>query len=63
MSNLGEVLCEKVEQKTRIDDILNIMKSLKLSAEEAICAIGVPDEDRQSLLEILNDKLAEKISG
>ena len=39
------------------------MKSLKLSAEEAILAIDVPDEDRQSLLDILNDKLAQEISG
>lgn len=39
------------------------MKSLKLSAEEAILAIGVPDEDRQSLLDMLNDKLAQEISG
>ena len=63
MCNLGEGIYEKAEQKTRIDAILNLMKSLKLSAEEAILAIGVPDEDRQSLLDMLNDKLAQEISG
>lgn len=72
MCNLGEGIREKAfeqafkqafeqaTQETRIDTVINLMKSLKLSAEEAISAIGVPDEDRESLLDIIAGKLTVK---
>lgn len=68
MCNLGEGIREKAfeqafeqaTQETRIDTVINLMKSLKLSAEEAISAMGVPDEDRESLLDIIAGKLTVK---
>lgn len=64
MCNLGEGIREKAfeqaTQETRIDTVINLMKSLKLSAEEAISAMGVPDEDRESLLDIIAEKITVK---
>lgn len=68
MCNLGEGIREKAfeqafeqaTQETRIDTVINLMKSLKLSAEEAISAMGVPDEDRESLLDVISRKLTVK---
>ena len=64
MCNLGEGIREKAfeqaTQETRIDTVINLMKSLKLSAEEAISAMGVPDEDREYLLDIIARKLTVK---
>ena len=66
MCNLGEGIREQAyeqgyEQATRkawMEAVLNLMKSLKLSAEEAIDALAVPDEERQSLLERIDEELA-----
>ena len=62
MCNLGEGIreqaYEQATQAARLRDVLNLMKSLKLSAEEAIDALAVPDEERQSLLERIDEELA-----
>ncbi len=64
MCNLGEGIREQAvqetQQKTWLRAVLNLMKSLKLSAEEAINALAIPDEERQSLLERIDEELAVK---
>ena len=64
MCNLGEGIRERAVaqtvQATRRDTALNLMKSLKLSAEEAVSAMGVPDEERKSLLDMVSSQLAVK---
>ncbi len=68
MCNLGEGIREQAiqetQQKTRLEtrlhDVLNLMKSLKLSTEEAINALCIPEEERQSLLEKIDEELAVK---
>lgn len=68
MSNLGRGLVEKTYAeayeeatlKTQLNGVLNLIKSLKLSVEEAINALGVPDENRQPLLDMVNKELAVK---
>ena len=60
MCNLGEGIREEATAKTRLRDVLNLMKSLKLSAEEAINALAIPEEERQSLLERIDEELAVK---
>lgn len=63
MCNLGEGIRERAfEQATRamrISTVQNLMQSLKLSAEEAINAMGVPDEDKQPLLDIISMEAAQ----
>ncbi len=68
MCNLGEGIREQAyeqayEQATKstwVEAVLNMMKSLKLSAEEAMNAIGIPDKDRQPILDMVSKKLAAK---
>ena len=64
MCNLGEGIREQAvqetQQKTWLRAVLNLMKSLKLSAEEAINALAIPEEERQSLLERIDEELAVK---
>ncbi len=62
MCNLGEGIREQAvqetQQKTWLQAVLNLMKSLKLSAEEAINALAIPEEERQTLLERIDKELA-----
>ena len=68
MCNLGEGIREQAyeqgyEQATaaaRLQAVLNLMKSLNLSAEEAISALAIPEEERPSLLERIDEELAVK---
>lgn len=68
MCNLGEGIREQAyaqayEQATaaaRLQAVLNLMKSLNLSVEEAIEALAIPEEERQSLLERIDEELAVK---
>ena len=64
MCNLGEGIREQAVQETQqkmwLQAVLNLMKSLKLSAEEAINALAIPEEERQSLLERIGEELAVK---
>ena len=64
MCNLGEGIREQAvqetQQKTWLRDVLNLMKSLNLSAEEAISALAIPEEERPSLLERIDEELAVK---
>ena len=57
MCNLGEGIRERTALETQARAVLNLMKSMKLTVEEAISAIGVPDNDRDSLLEIVDRQL------
>ncbi len=62
MCNLGEGIREQAVQETRqkmwVQAVMNLMKTLKLSAEEAISALCIPEEERQSLLETIDQELA-----
>ena len=64
MCNLGEGIYEQAyeqaTQKARLEAVLNLMKSLNFSAEEAISALAIPEEERQSLLERIEEELAVK---
>ena len=60
MCNLGEGIRERTAIETRMDTVLNLMKSLRLSAEEAISAMGVPEEDKKPLLDMVDKRLAMK---
>ena len=68
MCNLGEGIYEQAyeqgyeqaTQKARLEAVLNLMKSLNLNAEEAINALAIPEEERQSLLERIEEELAVK---
>ena len=60
MCNLGEGIREQTEQSTRIDDVLNLMKSFKISAEEAINALRIPDSERPSILDKVGKRLSVK---
>ena len=59
----GEIRGEKRGAKratleTRTEDALNLMKSLKMSAEEVLNAMRVPARSRASLLRTINERLA-----
>ena len=68
--NLGEAIREEAERKAlkkgraegrvnaRIEDALNLMKSLKLSAEDALEALRIPAKSRKTLLKAINERLA-----
>ena len=68
MCNLGEGIYEQAyeqgyeqaTQEARLWDVLNLMKSLNFSAEEALNALAIPEEERQSLLERIEEELAVK---
>ena len=63
MCNLGEGIREQAyEQATqvmRVETAVNLIRSLGLSAETALNAMGVPGEDRRPLLDLINEKLKE----
>ena len=46
------------EERATLDHAMNLMKSLKLTAEEALKAIGVPVRKRKALLNSINERLA-----
>ena len=70
MCNLAEGIREKAEKRgekrgekratleTRLEDVLNLMKSLKMSAEDALDALRVPPKSRNALLKSINERLA-----
>lgn len=60
MCNLGEGIREKTVIETQMKGVLNLMKTLKLSAEEAISALGISEEDKPSLLKMVDKQLAVK---
>ena len=72
MCNLGEGIREQAYEKaykqayeqatetTRIDDVLNVMNSLKTSAEEAINILRIPDNERPSILDLVGKRLSAK---
>ena len=46
------------EERATLEAAMNLMKSLKLTAEEALKAIGVPSRKRKALLNSINERLA-----
>ena len=44
--------------ETRIEDALNLMTTLKMSAEEVLIAMRVPAKSRAELLKLINERLA-----
>ena len=60
---IGEKIGEKRGEKratleTRIEDALNLMTTLKMSAEEVLTAMRVPAKSRAELLKSINERLA-----
>ena len=56
---IGEKIGEKrATQETRIDVALNLMDTLKMSAEDVLTAMRVPAKSRASLLKLINERLA-----
>ena len=57
----GQELGEKrATLETRIDVALNLMDTLKMSAEDVLTAMRVPAKSRASLLKLINERLAAK---
>ena len=61
----GQEIGEKIGEKratleTRIEDALNLMTTLKMSAEEVLIAMRVPAKSRASLLKLINERLASE---
>ena len=62
---IGEKIGEKRGEKratleTRIEVALNLMTTLKMSAEEVLIAMRVPAKSRASLLKLINERLASE---
>ena len=64
MCNLGEGIreqaYEQAYEQARVEAVLNMMESLKLSAEDVIKAMGIPDKERQPILDMVGKRLAAK---
>ena len=63
MSEEANIMCnlgEGIREQTTINNAINLMESLKLTAEEAIKALRVPDDDRESLIKIIDSRMAVK---
>ena len=66
MCNLSEGIRKKAEKKGQekgakratLENALNLMKSLKMSAEDVLIAMGVPPKNRAALLKSINERLA-----
>ena len=61
----GQEIGEKIGEKratleTRIEVALNLMTTLKMSAEEVLTAMRVPAKSRASLLKLINERLASE---
>ncbi|MBR0225282.1 MAG: PD-(D/E)XK nuclease family transposase [Thermoguttaceae bacterium] len=60
---IGEKLgAERATQETRVDVALNLMNTLEMSAEEVLTAMRVPAQSRESLLKLINERLAAEQS-
>ena len=49
MSNLGEGIREKAEINTKTEIIINLMDSMKISAEESMKLIKIKPEEYETL--------------
>ena len=66
MCNVAEGIREEAEKKGRkeglkegrVDVALNLMSTLKMSAEEVLTAMRVPAKSRAALLKLINERLA-----
>ena len=66
MFNVAEGIREEGQERgakraaleTRVEDALNLMETLKMSAEEVLTAMRVPAKSRTSLLKLINERLA-----
>ena len=57
----GQEIGEKrATLETRIEDALNLMTTLKMSAEEVLIAMRVQAKSRASLLKLINERLASE---
>ena len=57
----GQEIGEKrATQETLIEDTLNLMDTLKMSAEDVLTAMRVPAKSRASLLKLINERLASE---
>ena len=58
MCNLSEGIREKAAKQATFENALNLMKSLKMSAEDVLNAMRVPVKNRSALLKSINERLA-----
>ena len=57
----GQEIGEKrATLETRIEVALNLMTTLKMSAEEVLIAMRVPAKSRAELLKLINERLAAR---
>ncbi len=47
MCNLSEGVERRGIRKGRCEDIKNLMKNLKMTCEQAMDALGIPEEERE----------------
>ena len=68
MCNVAEGIREEAEKKGRkeglkegrVDVALNLMSTLKMSAEGVLTAMRVPAKSRAELLKLINERLAAR---
>ena len=53
IEDMKKEAAEKAANKTMVDAVKNLMKNLKFTAEQAMDALGIAKEDRNSLLQML----------
>ena len=58
--NIGEEKgIQKGKAEGKVEDIQNLMNNLNLTAEQAMTALGIPQEKRSMFLEKINQEDAE----
>ena len=52
-AEVEEITAKKVTENTRLLDLKNLMRNMKLTAEQAAAALGIPQAEQASLLKKL----------
>ena len=60
MCNLGAGIREQATIETHLNDIINLMTSLNLSADKAADALKIPNEEKHALLAMIDRQLITK---
>lgn len=43
-------MCERIRDKEKITSVKNLMNNMKLTLEQALNALGIPDKDREQII-------------
>ena len=57
MSAIMEEMCKEVDEERLLQDIRSLMDTMKLSVEQAMDALKVPDYDKEKYVERLSVNL------